>query len=104
MAAIVFTDTEFKFAVPPLVTVALKASDIERAYSGRKGCACGCKGTYTDKPGGIKSRLKNAMALTADDSDSEITEVVSCPTYLYIGYTTLCGVERCYCFYRKEAK
>lgn len=39
--------------------------DVERAYSGAPGCACGCRGTYTTNKGGI-TRILNALKAIAD--------------------------------------
>lgn len=40
----------------------LKLQDVTKAYSGRPGCGCGCRGNYTTNPSAIK-RLLNTMML-----------------------------------------
>lgn len=44
-----------------------------RVYSGRKGCACGCRGMYGDSPAAIK-RVRNKMIKAAEEGDGVLKQ------------------------------
>ena len=37
-----------------MITKKINIDDVEKVYSGRKGCCCGCLGDYKDSPKAIK--------------------------------------------------
>lgn len=53
-------------------TRALAALDagVTRVYSGRPGCACGCRGTYSDSKGQI-TRVTNILRKALDDNSTD---------------------------------
>lgn len=79
-----------------LVTVELKPDNFARAYSGKIGCMCGCKGTYTEEQKKITARMKNACQAA---TDGEATEIEIRDQYVYIASET----GRCWCFYYPES-
>lgn len=59
------TAREAKVAIDALVTApivgALEPSDVRRAYSGKPGCGCGCRGTYRNGESVLAARNIGAM-------------------------------------------
>lgn len=49
---------------------------VERVYNGRPGCACGCRGTYSDSKRSISSLLKKFEAIIC----IEVHEIPESPT------------------------
>ena len=66
---------------------------VTRVYSGRHGCACGCRGTYSDAPAAV-TRVVNAMLAHAADVecteglDGEVVFFVETATRAYTAATT----------------
>jgi hypothetical protein len=44
------------------IVISLTATDIKQAYSGRPGCACGCKGRYYETKTGMSRVLREVQA------------------------------------------
>jgi len=47
---------------------------IARVYSGRHGCACGCRGNYSEKPRQIKATLTKVRRLLAEGATAWLGE------------------------------
>lgn len=45
----------------------IKMSDVKRAYFGRSGCMCGCRGNYHDTPRMIKRAVNKINATLRDE-------------------------------------
>lgn len=85
----------------------LDRQTVERSYSGKKGCMCGCKGKYSEKPSTVQTHLKNALKRIDEmwvtelqvslsrKPDWTLTEIGG---YIYLEFED----ERCYCFYFPE--
>lgn len=76
--------------------VSINPTQIERAYSGKPGCMCGCLGTYTEKQSGINMRVKNAIQAL---KDGLAIRVFTCREFISIETET-----RNWCFYYPEGK
>lgn len=64
----------------------LDTSRVTQVYSGRQGCACGCRGNYSDKPQRIRQVAAKMAALVAN---GEATEVIyGAGIYCAVDYET----------------
>lgn len=84
----------------------MERAQIVRAYSGRAGCMCGCRGNYTEKPGVITRLWANAQALIngTHPNGGELTDVLEdeAGKWVSIGYKTAGGADRTLAFYNAE--
>lgn len=46
----------------------LTPADMVRAYSGRRGCGCGCRGSYHDGGTAVATRILNTLKAHADEA------------------------------------
>lgn len=72
------------------MTVIVNAADVTEVYSGRRGCACGCRGNYSTTPRSI-SRVVAKINGAADDGHTVNVEDwgvwVDTTTRSYTAYT-----------------
>ena len=65
--------------------ITVPVDSITRVYSGRHGCACGCRGTYSTSPATIKR-----IVATMNDLGAQIEDGIyftESPTRQYTAYT-----------------
>ena len=51
--------------IDPIVTK-VDIAKVKRVYSGRPGCQCGCRGSYSDRPSTIKRVVNNMFRKAAE--------------------------------------
>lgn len=73
------------------MTKVIDADDVSAVYSGKQGCACGCRGTHTSKPGSIKSIVAKINQIAADGQHEvhvhDWGAWVDTDTRTYVAYT-----------------
>ena len=52
----------------------IRADQVKQVYSGRPGCACGCRGNYSENRGAITVSLKKYAAALAEGRKVETIE------------------------------
>ena len=50
------------------------AKTVERYYNGRRGCMCGCLGTYYDNDGSNDRKIKTAVNRLLNDPDAALQD------------------------------
>jgi hypothetical protein len=102
-------------AIPTTEATMFKAEEVTAVYSGRKGCACGCRGKYTYRtpearpsymtgdegvsPKGVAAMVKKVEAMVADPN-SEVERVEVYDDFVAVDMNH----DRTYTVYFKEAK
>ena len=66
----------------------INKSEIVAVYSGRPGCACGCRGKHSESPRSITTIVNKMNALDANIKKEGNHFAIETETRLYIAYWT----------------
>jgi hypothetical protein len=61
-----YTDHEYNTAVAREAVMVIDPSTVVRVYSGAHGCACGCRGNYSDAARQIKATVTKMKRLVSE--------------------------------------